>query len=100
METLLAYERGWDKNCNPLLTTVTFTSKPANGTVWVAVGTSNIPESTPRFGSTGACAGTTITGNQVMYKSIPGFQGVDMVTYDVLYPNGTRGSMIVTITAK
>jgi hypothetical protein len=97
---LLAYERAWDRNCSPLQTTVTFTSKPANGTVWVAIGTSVIPESTPRFGSTGACAGKTITGNQVMYKSNPGFRGVETVTYDVVNPNGSRGSMVVTINAK
>jgi len=72
----------------------------ASQSAWVAVGTSIIPESTPRFGSTGACAGKTITGNQVMYKSNPGFQGNDAVTYDVVYGNGRRGSMIITIVVK
>ena len=100
VESLIAYERSWDGNCNPTESRVAFTSKPVMGTAWVAVGTSIIPESTPRFGSTGACAGKTITGNQVMYKSNPGFQGNDAVTYDVVYGNGRRGSMIITIVVK
>jgi uncharacterized caspase-like protein len=100
IESLLAYERAWDRNCSPLQTTVTLTSKPANGNIWVAIGTSVIPESTPRGGSTGVCAGKTITGNQVMYKSNPGFHGVETVTYDVVNPNGSRGSMVMTINVK
>ena len=99
-ESLLTYERAWNRDCNPLQTTVTFTSKPVKGTVWVAIGTSVIPQSTPRSGSTGACAGKTITGNQVMYKSDPSFHGVDTVTYNVVNPNGARGSTIVTINVK
>jgi hypothetical protein len=35
-----------------------------------------------------------------MYKSNPGFQGNDAVTYDVVYGNGRRGSMIITIVVK
>jgi uncharacterized caspase-like protein len=100
IESLLVYERAWDRNCNPVQSTVTFTSRPTNGTAWVAIGTSIVPESTLRGGSTGACAGKTITGNQVMYRSNPGFHGVDTVTYDVVNAGGIRGSMIITINAQ
>jgi hypothetical protein len=57
---------------------------PSNGTISVASGvTSTIPASTPASGSTGACAGKNITGNQVKYKSNAGFKGTDSVAYTV-----------------
>ncbi len=100
VESLIAHERSWDRNCNPRQSAVTITSKPTSGTVSVVLGTSTIPTSTPRFGSTGVCAGKTITGNQVMYKSKPGFHGVDTVTYGVVYGDGSRGSTTITINVK
>jgi hypothetical protein len=77
VESLIAHERSWGRNCKAQQSTVTIKSKPMKGTVSVVQGTSAIPASTPRFGSTGVCAGKTITGNQVMYKSNPGIHGVD-----------------------
>jgi hypothetical protein len=33
-----------------------------------------------------------------MYKSEPGFQGADAVSYVVVYPNGNRSPTSITIT--
>jgi hypothetical protein len=96
-DSLLAYERAWDKNCHALATKITITKKPAHGTISITTGSSTIPDSVPRTGSTGACAGRTISGNQVMYKSEPEFHGTDSVSYVVLYPNRRRGPTTITI---
>jgi hypothetical protein len=64
---------------------------------WIAAKCS---PATPRGGNTGACAGKTITGNQATYKSNPDFHGVDTFSYEVVNPDGKRGSMHVTINAK
>jgi hypothetical protein len=97
VETLISYERAWDRNCNAQVTEVTITRAPQNGIVNVVLGTSIIPASTPRGGATGVCAGRQVSGNQVMYRSNPGFRGVDVVSYDVVNPNGYRGSATITI---
>jgi len=84
VESTIAQERGWDRNCNAIAVTVTITKNPANGTISVASGvTSTIPTSTPAAGSTGACAGKSVTGNEVKYKSNAGFRGTDSVSYTV-----------------
>ncbi len=98
LDSMIAYEHAWDRNCNAQETKITFTKKPAHGTVSIATGTSTIPESVPRTGRTGVCAGKTISGNQVMYKSEPGFQGADAVSYVVVYPNGHRAPTTISIT--
>ena len=41
-----------------------------------------MPPSTPGSGDTGRCAGKTITGKKIMYRSKPGFRGSDTVGYD------------------
>ena len=97
MDSMLAYEHAWDRDCNAQETKITFTKKPAHGTVSIATGASTIPDSVPRTGNTGRCAGKTISGNQVMYKSDPGFQGMDAVSYVVAYPNGRRSPTTITI---
>ena len=71
--SLIGQERSWDRSCQPLASQVTITQQPAHGSVSVVTGESVIPSTTPREGSTGACAGHSVTGNQVIYRSEPGF---------------------------
>lgn len=97
VDTLIAYERGWDGNCNPVPVTVTFTKMPSHGIVSVVQGTSTIPDSTARHGSTGKCAGRTITGNQLMYRSEAGFYGSDSISYNVVNNGVSAGSTTITI---
>jgi hypothetical protein len=99
VEALIGHERSWDRDCQPRPSRVTITASPANGTAWVAHGASTIPESTPRSGSSGQCAGKPITGNRVMYRSNPGFRGTDTVAYDVWYGAGQGGGS-TTITVR
>ena len=99
-ETMLSHERSWDDNCAARSSQVTITRKPANGTVSVVSAQSTIPASTPRFGSTGKCAGKPVSGNQVMYRSNPGFHGTDTVSYDVVYGAGKGGSSTIVIDVK
>jgi PAN domain len=97
LEALLAYERYWDANCQPLPLDVVITQQPTNGLIWSTRGTSTIPETTPRGGSTGACAGKTIAGNHIMFRSQPGFHGTDTAAYDLVYDNGRRQVINVTV---
>jgi len=97
VEALLVDERSWDASCKPLPTSVTITSQPGNGKVTVVPSVSIIAASAPRSGSTGRCAGKSISGNQIMYRSHPGFRGTDTLAYKVMYGNGKNGSTTVTI---
>jgi hypothetical protein len=84
LESLIAEERSWDQNCNARPITVIITKNPANGTISVVPGQKSIiPPSTPASGSTGACAGKEVTGNEIWYKSNAGFHGTDSVSYNV-----------------
>jgi hypothetical protein len=95
--SLLVDERSWDPNCKPLTTSVTITSQPSDGKVTVVPGVSIVAATMPRSGSTGHCAGKSITGNQIMYQSNPGFRGTDTLAYKVTYGNGKSGSTTITI---
>ena len=99
VDSFIGWERGWDRNCNTVPVTVTITTNPANGTISVVPEVaSTIPESTPAGGSTGACAGKSVTGNQVRYKSNAGFHGTDSVSYNVsIQPQRPR---VITINVK
>jgi len=85
LDTSIAQERAWHaRNCDTIPVKVTITKKPANGAITVVPGvTSTIPSSTPATGNTGACAGKTVTGNEVKYKSNARFRGTDSVSYTV-----------------
>ena len=100
VESPLVDERSWDASCKPLATSVTITSQPSNGKVTVVPGVSIIAVSTPRSASTGHCAGKSITGNQIMYQSNPGFRGTDTLAYKVTYGNGKSGSTTLTINVR
>jgi hypothetical protein len=97
IEMLLVDERSWDANCKPLATSVTIISQPSNGKVTVVPGASVIAVAAPPSGSKLQCAGKSMTGNQIMYRSNPGFRGTDTLAYKVLYANGKSGSTTVTI---
>ncbi|HLH96518.1 MAG TPA: hypothetical protein VKW08_15485 [Xanthobacteraceae bacterium] len=98
MDSLLAHEHAWDRNCNARETKITITKKPQHGAVSIVQGASTIPDSVPRTGNTGPCAGKTITGNEVLYKSADGFHGMDSLSYVVQYPDGQRSPTTITIT--
>ena len=98
VDSLLAHEHAWDRNCNALQTKITFTKMPAHGEVSIGTGTP-LPQKVPRTGPTGHCIGKMITGNEVMYKSEPGYQGMDAVSYLGVYPNGNRSPTTIAITS-
>lgn len=100
VESRITYERTWDRDCEALPTTVTVTQPPKNGTIAVVQGTSTIPASTPNSGSTENCAGKTVTGIEVHYKSNAGFHGTDTVTYSVTNDNVPAGTRVITIVVK
>lgn len=100
VDSRIAYERYWDRDCKALPTAVTVMQPPKNGTVTVVQGTSTIPASTPNGGDTGACAGKTVAGNEVHYKSNAGFVGTDSVTYSVMNNNVPAGTRVITIVVK
>jgi hypothetical protein len=100
VESRIAYARLWDRNCNSLPLVVTITRNPANGTASIAQGTSVLAASTPGSGSTGSCAGKTITGNAIMYRSNPGFRGIDTISYDNVTVSGKRQATTITINVK
>jgi TIR domain len=101
IDSLIAYERAWDGNCNALPIEVRITKNPVNGTVSVLQSvTSTIPPTTPASGSTGSCAGKTVTGNEIKYKSKAGFRGTDSVSYDVVSDNRPPQLRMITINVK
>ena len=98
IDSVIANERAWDSNCAALPVAVNITKNPANGTVSVAQGvTTNIPESTPAGGSTNACAGKTVTGSQIKYKSNAGFGGTDSISYNVSFGGRPPQSRVITL---
>ena len=100
VESRLAWERAWDRDCKAVPVAVSITQQPKNGTVSAVQGTSQIPASTPRAGSTDECAGKTVTGNEIKYRSNTGFRGIDTVTYNVVRNNVGVGSTTITINVK
>jgi hypothetical protein len=101
IDSLISQERAWDRNCNALPVNVNITKNPVNGTVSVVPGvTSTIPSSTPAGGNTGACAGKTVTGNEIRYKSKAGFHGTDSVSYNVVNGDRPPQARVITINVK
>jgi hypothetical protein len=80
---------------------VSITKNPVNGTVAVVPGiTSTLPPSTPAAGNTGSCAGKTIAGSTIRYKSKSGFHGTDSVSYKVVSGNGPAQARVIVINVK
>ena len=95
IESLLVDERSWDAKCKPLGASITITNPPINGKVTVAPGVSVVPIST-QPGSAGRCAGKSISGNQILYKSNTGFRGIDTLAYEIRHGKSTS----ITINVK
>ena len=101
VDTRIAHERAWDRSCVSLPVTVSITKNPVNGTVSVAPGiTSTLPANTPAAGNTGTCAGKTITGITVRYKSKSGFHGTDSVSYTVASGGRPAQARVIVINVK
>jgi hypothetical protein len=101
VDTRIAHERAWDRSCNALAITVSITKNPVNGTVAVAPGiTSTLPANTPAAGNTGTCAGKTITGITLRYKSKFGFHGTDSVSYNVMSGGRPPLARVIVINVK
>jgi|SRR5580700_6718854 hypothetical protein len=100
VQSVVAYSRLWDQDCHPLPVYVAITNAPTNGVASVKAGLSTLPESTPRSGSTGKCAGAIMIGRQVMYRSNPGFHGLDTVSYEEIGANGNRAPTTITVTVR
>jgi hypothetical protein len=97
VDSFIAWERAWDRNCNTLPVTVTITRNPEKGTVSIVPGEpSTIPESTPASGDTSACAGKPVMGNAIRYKSNAGFHGTDSISLNV----SIGPQQVITITVK
>jgi hypothetical protein len=100
-DTRIAHERAWDRSCNALAVTVSITKNPVNGTVAVVPGiTSTLPANTPAAGNTGTCAGKTITGIAIRYKSKSGFHGTDSVSYKVASGGQPAQARVIVINVK
>jgi hypothetical protein len=101
VDTRIAHERAWDQSCVALAVTVSITKNPVNGTVAVVPGvTSTLPANTPAAGSTGTCAGKTITGITIRYKSKSGFHGTDSVSYNVVSNGRPAQARVIVINVK
>jgi hypothetical protein len=98
-ESVLVDERAWNAKCKPLGASITITSQPINGKVTIVPGVSIVPVGT-QSGNVGRCAGKSISGNQIMYKSNAGFRGIDTLAYEVRYGNGKSASTIITINVR
>ena len=101
VDTRIAHERAWDRSCNALAVKVSITKNPVNGTVAVVPGVSStLPANTPAAGSTGTCAGKTIIGDTIRYKSKSGFHGTDSVSYTVVSGSQPAQARVIVINVK
>jgi hypothetical protein len=82
VETRLAYSAHWDtKTCNSLPNKVTISKQPAHGTASIKPAEETLPQSTPGSGATSPCAGKKVQASAIMYRSNPGFKGIDTLAY-------------------
>ena len=65
-----------------------------------AGGGEHFTPSTPASGNTGTCAGKTITGSTIRYKSKSGFRGKDSVSYKVAIGDRASPLRVITINVK
>ena len=91
-DAVIARSAFWNSQCQARSFTLTIKQPPANGAVRVTEGLNPIVEN-PAIGTAGRCAGKQVKGKQIVYRSKPGFHGVDTVIYDVV---SDRGEQIVT----
>jgi hypothetical protein len=100
VNSTIAHERAWDRACAGRTAVVTIVRPPSHGTLVVEQDVSVIPDSTPRFGSTKQCAGRSVNGNKLVYRSQQGFHGDDQASWDVAYDGAPKVRNTVTIKVK
>jgi hypothetical protein len=100
-EARIAVDKVWgNRDCQAQPISITVTRPPQNGEISVRDTTTTIPDST-RKGSTGPCAGKPVNGKQILYRSKPGFRGVDTVTYRMESASGkTKTTNTITINVR
>lgn len=96
VETRVAYSAHWDTTtCNSLPNRVTISKRPEHGTVSIKPAVETLPQSTPGSGATGPCAGKKVQASAIMYRSNPGFKGVDTLGYHT--ETGIDATITVTV---
>ena len=96
VETRVAYSAHWDtKTCNSLPNKVTISKEPEHGTVSIKPAEETLPQSTPGSGGTGPCAGKKVQASAIMYRSNPGFKGIDTLGYHT--ETGIEATITVTV---
>jgi hypothetical protein len=99
VETVLARGLHWHtKPCVPARTAIAITQQPAHGTVRIVNEVAAVPKTTLRVRNTGYCAGMLLHGKKILYRSEPGFEGTDTMSYESIGSNGQRAPYTVTIT--
>ncbi len=97
-DTVIAYGRHWNPApCVPQRTSIVITQPPAHGTVQILEERADVPWTTPRTGGTGYCRGMLLFAKKIIYRSEPGFEGTDTLSYESIGPNGRRAPYTVTI---
>jgi len=98
IDSLVGSPAAWDKNCNARPIQVKIIRGPVNGTISIVDGM--VETGQIRVGSDpGGCAGKPMPGKRVLYRSKPGFHGLDGITYEVTTPAG-GWSTAVTISVQ
>jgi hypothetical protein len=99
VETPVAINRPFDRTtCASRKVAINVTRQPDHGKISVLEQDAALPESTPRSGSTGQCAGKFVKAKILVYKSDAGFVGVDAFAYEAIGEDGTRAPYEGTIT--
>src|SRR5262249_40202397 len=94
VESLLVDERAWNAKCKPVNASIMITNQPINGKVTIVPGINVAPISTQSRSASG-CAGKSISGSHIMYKSNAGFHGIDTLAYEIRYGNGKNASTTI-----
>ncbi len=98
LDTVIAYGRHWNPApCVPQRTSIVITQPPAHGTVQILEERADVPWTTPRTGGTGYCRGMLLFAKKIVYRSEPGFEGTDTLSYESIGPDGRRAPYTVTI---
>lgn len=98
VKTGIAHERSWNRaTCVARKVEVIVTRMPAHGSLTLVDDMSQIPATVPRIGSTGPCAGRSVSGKRIEYQSAPGFVGEDHVSWRATYDGRVEGETDFTL---
>jgi hypothetical protein len=81
VESQVSYAWARDQNCNAVPLNVAVTRPPTNGEISIVSAT--VTAARRRVGTSSCPEDQQIAGKKIMYRSNPGFQGTDTVTYHV-----------------